>query len=313
MFLYSRTVDAAVFKPVVSICPLSIEDSSSLHLIAVTQCGVRLYFSTTNMLDQNVQPPVTPTGTPITPEAPRPQNLYLLHVRLPPGYTPNASVGKPKQVHSAFYNNGTMLMVSTPQQDQDLLWSLSSEPFPARQYLAESSTVVPLNGQVWGIAEVRDSNSKSALANPLKSARTNKKIVLLTNQGAHIIALVKPIDLLKQLLIAFHGPHHDAVKAYFQAQTEQQACATSLLLACMEAYRGTEIGMWATQALIVYGGEPQIYQTDPQMRNPQMMVSTPYPSRHSPTMFQQQQISQTPFPLSPSKLDVFLLYAIYNS
>ena len=36
----------------------------------------------------------------------RPQYLSLLHVRLPPGFTPNASVLKPKQVHSAVYDNG---------------------------------------------------------------------------------------------------------------------------------------------------------------------------------------------------------------
>lgn len=36
----------------------------------------------------------------------RPQYLTLLHVRLPPGFTSNASVLKPKQVHSAVYENG---------------------------------------------------------------------------------------------------------------------------------------------------------------------------------------------------------------
>lgn len=275
------------------------DDSPNLHLIAVTQSGVRLYFSTINILDTTIQPPGTPTSAHIQHEIIKPQNLYLLHVRLPPGY---ATVGKPKQVHSAYFHNGTILMVSTPQQDQDLLWSLSSEPFPGRPYLAESSTVIPLNGQVWGIAEIKDTSSRRSLINPLKNSRTNKKIVLLTNQGAHIIALVKPVEMLKQLLMACHGPHHDAIKGYFQIQTDQQSCATTLLIACSEVYRGTEIGMWATQALILYGGEPQFFQTDPQIRNSQMLVSTPFATRHSPTSFQQQQQQQhQQFPLSPSK------------
>lgn len=38
----------------------------------------------------------------------RPQYLTLLHVRLPPGFTPNSSVLKPKQVHSAIYENGML-------------------------------------------------------------------------------------------------------------------------------------------------------------------------------------------------------------
>lgn len=32
----------------------------------------------------------------------------MVHVRLPPGFTPNASVLKPKQVHSAVYENGKL-------------------------------------------------------------------------------------------------------------------------------------------------------------------------------------------------------------
>lgn len=188
-------------------------------------------------------------------EAPKPQSLYLLHVRLPPGYTPNTSVGKPKQVHSACYNNGTLLMVSTPQQDQDLLWSLSSEPFPLRPYLAESSTIMHLDGQVWAMAEVKEKSNLS-LKFPLREAQTSKKVVLLTSQGAHIVALLKPVDLLHQLLLTCRGAHNDAVKAYFQVQTEPQACATSLLLACMESMRGSDMALWATQAFLLYGGEP---------------------------------------------------------
>lgn len=293
-----------------SICPLNSEDSANLHLIAITQSGVRLYFSTINVLDNVVYPPGTPTSSPMTYEVVRPQSLYLLHVRLPPGY---ATVGKPKNIHSAYYCNGTLLMVSTPQPDQDLLWSLSSEPFSVRPYLAESCTRIELNGQVWGIAEMQDSNSHGSLVNPLKKARTNKQIVLLTNQGAHIIALAKPMGLLKQLLVSCHGPHHDAVKSYFLNQNEQQTCAVSLLIACSEAFRGTEIGMWATQALILYGGEPQFYQPDPQM-----MVSTPFASRHSPNFFQQQQQQlqqHQQFPLSPSNsisLSTHILKIMFN-
>lgn len=128
------------------------------------------------------------------------------------------------------------------------------EPFPLRPYLAESSTVMPLNGQVWGIAEMKSDDSM--INSPVQNAKTNKKVVLLTNQGVQIVSLVKPMHMLMQLLLACHGPHHDAIKGYFQSQTEVNACATSVLLACMEAFRGAEIGMWATQAFLLYGGEP---------------------------------------------------------
>lgn len=254
-----RTVDAAVFKSIISINALKSQDCSNLHLIAVTQCGVRLYFSTVSLIDvANAQQFANiPSGERLI-DTIQPNNLYLQHVRLPPGYTANATSGKPKLVHSSYHSNGTVLMVSSAQQEQDLLWSLSSEPFPLRPYLAESSTILPLDGQVWAVAEIKPSDGEKSLNMQLRTDRNNTKIVLLTNQGAYIVALIKPMGLLMQLLTSCHGAHHDAVKNYFQVQSESQACLASLLIACMEAYRGTEIGLWATQAFILYGGEPQL-------------------------------------------------------
>lgn len=225
----------------------------------MTQCGVRLYFSTVSIIDvANAQQFANIPGAERLSECTQPNNLYLQHVRLPPGYTANATSGKPKQVHSSYHIHGTVLMVSSAQQDQDLLWSLSSEPFPLRPFLAESSTILPLDGQVWAIDEIKSPKDEHSLKMPLKNDRTNTKIVLLTNQGAFIVSLIKPMGLLMQLLTACHGAHHDAVKNYFQVQSEAQACLSSLLIACMEAYRGTEIGLWATHAFILYGGEPQL-------------------------------------------------------
>ncbi|KAJ6646130.1 Nuclear pore complex protein [Pseudolycoriella hygida] len=283
-----------------------LTDCPNLHMLAVTQHGVRLYFSTIPLVQQqNSNQPN---------EAAKPQGLYLLHVRLPPGYTPNATIGKPKLIHAAFHSNGTLLMVSTPQQDQDVLWSLSSEPFPLRPYLAESSTVMPLNGQVWGIAEMK-SDTESSVVNPLQNAKTNKKVVLLTNHGVQVISLVKPTYMLMHLLLACHGPHHEAIKGYFQSQTEANACATSVLLACMEAFRGTDIGVWATQAFLLYGGEPnyggnylvlnqatvtrQLSSQWPNNRNMQMFMSTPLHSTpRNVVTFQQQQQQLQMSPIS---------------
>lgn len=317
-----KTVEAAVFKPVTALCPLTDDDCPNLHLLAISHSGVRFYFSTAShsLAQTQMQHLQSEQG--------RPNGLYLMHVRLPPGYTPNTTVGKPKQVHSAFYKDGSLLMVSTPAQDQDLLFSLSSEPFPFRPFLAESSTVIPLDGQVWAVAETR--HRQNSLITPIKQAQTARKVVLLTNQGAHIVALLKPVDLLQQLLIACHGAHHEAVKAYFQTQTEPQACATSLALACMEQVRGTEIVQWATQAFLLYGGEPHfgvaprynaphqpstlmthqqqqqqqsfMDQTLIQQGSPaRMYMSTPFPGAGTRPASQVQQslMQQTQFPASP--------------
>ncbi|KAF2350020.1 Nucleoporin Nup133/Nup155-like N-terminal, partial [Trinorchestia longiramus] len=68
----ARTVDKANFKNIASICALSASEAPSLHLVAVTATGVRLYFTT--------------VGAGNSPDT-RPYQLQLLHVRLPPGFS----------------------------------------------------------------------------------------------------------------------------------------------------------------------------------------------------------------------------------
>ncbi|XP_017059277.1 nuclear pore complex protein Nup154 [Drosophila ficusphila] len=259
------TVDPSIFKSVKAICPLNADDAGNLHLVAVTQCGVRLYFSTTSLNVQQQFSPAAPctqpdstgfgqTATQPLPGADSPKGLYLLHVRLPPGYTPNASTNKPKQVHAAHYTEGTMLMITTQQQEQDLLWSVSSAPSVNFTYLVESTALESLDGVVWGLAEVHE--SKPPLKSPLNSARHSRKVALLTNQGTHIIELLKMVDVLRQILVSCNGPHHEEVKMFFQSQNQREACVTALLLATSEKLRGSEIALWATQAFMLYGGEP---------------------------------------------------------
>ncbi|XP_067621641.1 nuclear pore complex protein Nup154 [Eurosta solidaginis] len=349
-----KTVDNTVFSKITSICPLSTDDSLNLNLLAITQSGVRLYFAT-RPLSSEIQNPNQPqqqhmqqtqfshalqkqtfTNIPTTPtvmasaqtaqDSNKPQGLYLYHVRLPPGYTPNTTVNKPKQVHTAYYSEGTLLLISTSQQDQDHLWSISSAPFLSRPYLAEATAMLNLDGIVWSLTEVRD-KCESKLNSVLRKAKKPKKVVLLTNQGAHIIALLKPVDILQQLLTAYNGPHNEAVKAFFQIQTECEACTTSLLIACADQYRNTDLALWAAQAFLLYGGEPYYHfqmlantQGGPNKMNPlnpqlnpghysidrnipHMYVSTPMPhttgqmSPRSPQMSHTMQ--QSHYPLSP--------------
>uniref|UniRef100_A0A182W7E4 Uncharacterized protein n=1 Tax=Anopheles minimus TaxID=112268 RepID=A0A182W7E4_9DIPT len=338
-----RTIDPAVFHPITAICPLTSEDSSSLHLVAIAESGVRFYFSMVplhlhgfyiqqqqllqqqqqqqqlfqqqqqqqqfqllqqqqqqqqqlqqqhqqqqqqqqhqqhqqhqqaqqhqqhhqqqqqssqqamqqqNLSNQEIQQNAN-ANLPEPPQS-KPQGLYLLHVRVPPGITGGLLLTKPKLVHSAHYIQGSLLMISRQQQDQDLLTCLSSEQFQSQHNLVESTTYMPLDGQVWAIADVMRKDRVS-ITTPLRKAQNPRKVALLTNQGVHIVSILQSVDILQQLLVGCHGPHNEAVKMYFNKQTEPEACATALLLACRESFRGTEVGDWATQAFVLYGGEP---------------------------------------------------------
>ncbi|SPP81700.1 nuclear pore complex protein Nup154 [Drosophila guanche] len=257
------TVDPSIFKSVKAICPLIEDDSNKLHLVAFTQCGVRLYFSTTSLnISQQSPNATTPSPqaeycgqTPVSGQTESSKGLYLLHVRLPPGYTPNATTNKPKEVHVAHCSDETMLMITTQQQDQDLLWSLTSVPSANHTYLMESTALESLDGIVWGLAEVHDP-CRPLLNSPLYKARNPRRIALLTNQGTHIIELLKSADILLQILLACNGPHNEEVKMFFQSQDKREACATCLLLATSEKYRGGDVALLATQAFMLYGGEP---------------------------------------------------------
>ncbi|KAH8377789.1 hypothetical protein KR093_007134, partial [Drosophila rubida] len=260
-----KTVDPAIFKGVKAICPLSTNDSNFLHLVAVTTCGVRLYFSTSRLSSQQQQlnnisdnfSVGQPSNQPLSSmqmDSETSKGIFLLHVRLPPGYTPNATTNKPKQVHAAHYSEGTMLMI-TRQQDHNLLWSVSSAAFTNFTYLVESTTLEGIDGIVWNLAELKDSIVPS-ITSILHNLRTPRRVVMLTNQGTHIVELLKAAHILQQLLISCKGPHHESVKMFFQTQNEQEACVTALLLATSDQLRGSDIALWATQAFMLYGGEP---------------------------------------------------------
>lgn len=275
-------MDPSIFKSVKAICPLSADDADKLHLVAVTQCGVRLFFSTTSLNVKQQFGPAVPcspgenTGfgqpavqPPLSPNAEAPKGLYLLHVRLPPGYTPNATTNKPKQVHAAHYTEGTMLMITTQQHEQDLLWSLSSAPSVNFTYLVESTALESLDGVVWGLAEVHEPSTPQRKS-PLNSARHARKVALLTNQGTHIIEVLKMVDVLRQILLSCNGPHHEEVKMFFQSQNQREACVTALLLATSDTYRGSDVALWAAQAFMLYGGEPCYqHQKVPERQQPQ--------------------------------------------
>lgn len=90
-----------------------------------------------------------------------------------------------------------------------------------------------------------------------------RKFIVLTTQGAHIVMKLRPVDLLREILMENKGPDSEFVKAYFQSQNEDQACATCLILACLENIQNIQISEWATRAFFMYGGEPKVFSTMP--------------------------------------------------
>lgn len=94
------------------------------------------------------------------------------------------------------------------------------------------------------------------------------KYVVLTAQGAHIFLKLRPVDLLKQLLVDGRGQDSDAIKSFFGIQEGEQACATSLILACLDDPQNVDIANYATMAFFLHGGEPRLVPSLGQSASP---------------------------------------------
>ncbi|KAL5017128.1 hypothetical protein ScPMuIL_006717 [Solemya velum] len=253
----ARTIDRTNFKPIVHISALSLSESSNLHLVAVTKSGVRLYFTTNAFGNKG-----------------RPSMLSLVHIRLPPGFSSTAAANKPNDVHKAFYKKGSMLLISSQSEDNDLLWTISSDSFPFQNQLMESQSRLPVDGKTWAMTEVQHTPTQlecmrsadlAFLSKPdppvvvTQHTEPPQKFVLLSGQGTHIFSKLRPVDQLRQLLIDCQGPDAEEVKAFFRLHKIEQACATCLILSCSRIASDQQVANWASMAFFLHGGEAQYH------------------------------------------------------
>lgn len=160
------------------------------------------------------------------------------------------------------YGDRNLMLVSTVD-DRDVLWCLSSDLFPFAAGLTEAYTTVPLDGPAMAFAEVTPRTAREDSTSPLlvrQHSEPPRKYVALTANGAHILLKLRPVDVLRQLLLDSAGADSDAARCFFVVQGEEQACATSLVLACLQDAQNRDVAEWATRAFFLYGGEPRLIQ-----------------------------------------------------
>jgi len=172
------------------------------------------------------------------------------------------------------YLLGTLFLVCGG--DTETAWCLSNDAYPFTNYLAETQSILPLDSPAWAMEEIiRDSaihieKQSSAQGEPPLLVRQHmeppRKFIFLTaqvciiyfyhiymihalviiiifilSQGAIILMQVRPVDILKQLLLEQRGPDTEVVRAYFQTQSLEQACATCLILATLESSQNAQV------------------------------------------------------------------------
>jgi nuclear pore complex protein Nup155 len=245
-----KTVDPSCFQPLVCIAPIESRESTNLHLVAITASGVRLYFTTWNWRSFNEATPST-----------RPVTLQLVQVRLPPGYADSAPLQRPQQVHSALYSHGTTLLATTTASDNDVVWSLSNSLFPAAEQLSETQNTLELEGKTWALAEVTPMPKRvieaSVFAPPApesplivtQHSQGPRKFIFLTTQCCHVITHLRPVDILRQLLLDASELDSTAIREFFQILGGDEVCATALIVACSTSSQEShQLTDWAAQA-----------------------------------------------------------------
>uniref|UniRef100_A0A4W5M4I7 Nuclear pore complex protein Nup155 n=1 Tax=Hucho hucho TaxID=62062 RepID=A0A4W5M4I7_9TELE len=283
----ARTIDRSVFKPIVQISVIDRFESSDCHLLAVTQTGVRLYFSTTPFAPPHAKHP-----------AARPSLLALVHVRLPPGFSASSTLQKPAKVHKALYVKGVLLMAASETEDSDILWCINHDSFPFKKPLMEAQMMSNVDGHSWALCAIEEEKA-SKISTPLNKDQVPltdtpvvvqqhnvppQKFVLLSAKGSHIFHKLRPVDQLRHLLVSGTGGESEEVERFFKLHREEQACATALILSCSSAACDREVSQWATRAFFRYGGEAQMRfpSAHSALSNVGALFGSPVPGSHMP-------------------------------
>ncbi|XP_057299970.1 nuclear pore complex protein Nup155-like [Hydractinia symbiolongicarpus] len=247
-----RTVDSRYFEKIVHVAPVPRTDSAYIHAVAITQAGVRLYFTTTNINDPHGEPSC----------------LKLVHVRMPTGFAPSIAYEKPSNVHTGFYRKGTSLLIANVSEGLDRMWCFGQDLFPFKSPLKESQSVARIDGHTWCLTEIPDFSDTSGVPYYLfneefpdppavvtEHVLPIRRFVLLSAQGSHIITTLRPLDQLRMLLHASCSGESDTIESFFKHYGVDQACAICLILICQCVESEGQLIDLATQAFFRYGGE----------------------------------------------------------
>ncbi|EGF76462.1 hypothetical protein BATDEDRAFT_92526 [Batrachochytrium dendrobatidis JAM81] len=293
--LFSRTIGFSAFIPqsaldepkfeIVSIYPVSLNESRQIHMVAVTSTGIRLYFSCTQHISHNsyMHDSNTIAG---------PTGLRLVFALGPPVVSQGLSsynvVGSAK-IHEAFYANGLLIASQSFSDEVDRVIGVSMNCGMMAQtspmFLSELGSFVDVDGKTWAIAEAStkpSSKDKHSVANTPGMALNElamqfeypaRRFHLLTNMGLSTISKLRPIDLLVQLLKHSNGQDLRGFEDFFITYGKDQSCAMSLGIACDHSSiksGPTDILLPAVVALATrlffeFGGKATLIQSQPHL------------------------------------------------
>ncbi|KAG1142692.1 hypothetical protein G6F37_007484 [Rhizopus arrhizus] len=182
----SPLINANNFK-IISIHPVSIHESRSYQLVAITSSGCRLYY-TYHQHGDNLKSEDIPS------------DLALIHVRTPPENT------LPGQVFSkSTYKDGFLALVKNDQQKESVfticpdLGKLVSTTLAGRPSLTEFVDEITVAGKIVAMSETSSTQSQ---VNELAAHYTTptRHLLVLTTCGLSVLIKQRPVDMLFSLV-----------------------------------------------------------------------------------------------------------------
>lgn len=295
--------DKHLFAPIVSIAAITKTESRHLNLLAVTQFGIRLYFSL-NAFDNAIA--LSPSDA-ILQSQQAPSFFQLVHVRIPPSIE-LSSQNRTGPVRTAFYKSGLSLMVSQADDLTDSVLLLDRDLFILHNHMKESKAVFQLDGRIRLADEIVPSlNSIRSVARENEALETIKsasgcenvpkltseffdpprRYVMITQQGCYIWNKLRPIDQFSWALMENSGPNSESVRLFFNRIYQRaEACALCLAVALLHSNdANNRISEWASQAFMIYSGDAEIRRKNVTTIGQNFAIPTPSYSANS----QQQQ------------------------
>jgi hypothetical protein len=150
--------------PIVQISVIKLNESKNISLVAITQFGIRLYFSI-NQFEQEAatalssslvtqdQQMLNADGTLRKLDKAVPSTLQLVHVRIPPNIE-LTSQNRNGPITSAYANNGITLMTTRRDEQTDSVLLLNRDLFLLHNNMKESKSIFDIDGRIWSIEEI---------------------------------------------------------------------------------------------------------------------------------------------------------------
>ncbi|EFC50324.1 nucleoporin 155 [Naegleria gruberi] len=284
---------------IISIAPISENESKAVHLVAITSKGDRIFFTTGYSQDG-------------LSNSDRPIGISLLHIKSV-SFTSNTMSnnkfipGGLHKIHECFYKDGVCILADELSNQVDSLVCLSME----RKYgeygfgLNENVTTKHLdNGMTHSIAEiplyldpvlVSSQNSLNELS--FQHIKPPREFVCLSNNGMHLLVKLRPVDFLQQILQ--QSQSDSLLNNFFTKYSDDEACAMCVMLACAPpAYNNITdhdqqptlhdemLIKRAEQAFFKYGGLPRLESqerniTNNTMGGPVSAIDIKYSAQHN--------------------------------